>query len=76
VQTPLRITAPQDSAGNAGPASDCSGWYSFRMTPQWMQARGWIAGTTIYCQYFGRDPGLTPPDQLAFSEGLRFTVVP
>jgi hypothetical protein len=76
VQAPLRATAPQHSNGLAGDGDDCTGWHSFRMTPQWMQARGWTAGTTIYCQYFCRDPAFAAPDQLAFSEGMRFTVVP
>jgi hypothetical protein len=46
------------------------------MTPPWMQARGWTAGTTIYCQFFCRDPALAPPDQIAFSNAMNFTVVP
>jgi hypothetical protein len=76
VQAPIRMTAVQDSSGNAGVGTDCSGWHSFLMTPPWMQARGWTAGTTIYCQFFCRDPALAPPDQIAFSNAMNFTVVP
>jgi hypothetical protein len=76
IQSPVRRTALQDSHGTSPGGTNCSGWYSFLMTPQWMQTNGWLAGTTIYGQFFSRDPALAAPNNLSLSNALNFTVVP
>jgi Tol biopolymer transport system component len=71
VAAPAHMLVRQDSNGHAGAGTDCSGWYSYAMTPALMSANAWTPGTTVYAQFFVRNPGTS---NLALSQGLSFTV--
>lgn len=34
------------------------------------------SGTTLNCQWMGRDPGYAPPDNYSLSDGLELTLLP
>jgi Tol biopolymer transport system component len=72
---PIRRTPPQHSAGNP-PPSDCTGTYSFHFDQAFMSAQGITAGTRIYAQYWSRDNGFPPPNNVGLSGGIQFTVCP
>lgn len=66
----------QRSGGSpGGSATDCSGTFSDHLDQAFFVAQGLTPGTTVYCQYIGRDPGFGPPSEVMTSEGLAFTVL-
>jgi len=75
VKPPLARAAGVSTGGN-GPPSDCSGFLSFDLDD-------WVAfgkdlrltpGTTVYGQFWSRDPGAVPPTHL--SSAVAFTLQP
>ncbi len=73
--TPLQLTQPANSGG--GPSgSDCSGAQSFHFSRGFMSAHGISPGTTVCAQFWSRDPGFAPPDNLGLSDAIRFTASP
>ncbi len=70
VRTPL-----QDSGGSAS-GVDCTGAYSFAVTDAYMASRGFTAGTSVYFQYWSRDSGFAPPENVGLSDGLRVLICP
>jgi hypothetical protein len=80
---PIKRTPAVHSGGTALPAADCSGVYSIDMNAF---ARGLLGGspqallstpgTTVNCQWWGRDPGFPPPNNTSLSNGLQFMVCP
>ena len=75
VQPPFARTPVRDSGGSGGGA-DCSGAYSFHFSRSYMLAVALQAGDTLYAQYWSRDPGFAPPDNVALSNALQFTICP
>lgn len=75
VQPPLVRTGVQNSGGNP-PPTDCSGAYSCHFSQSYMAAHGMAAGLPFYAQYWSRDPGFTPPDNVGLTAGVQFTVCP
>ena len=69
----LTRTGVQSSAGNP-PPDDCSGSYSYQFTSAYMATEAILAGESIHCQYWYRDPFSMPGSGL--SDGLEFTVLP
>jgi hypothetical protein len=70
VAPPLIRTAAQVSGGSAL----CSGHYDFHFSQAYMAASGLSGGTTVYAQYWSRDPGFAHPDNVGLTNALRFTV--
>ncbi len=70
VRTPL-----QDSGGSAS-GVDCTGAYSFAVADAYMASHGLSAGDTIYFQYWSRDSGFPPPENVGLSDGLRVLICP
>ncbi len=73
---PLVRTIPQSSGGSPPPASDCTGTYS-------MDFNAWIAtgidpdlqpGVQVWVQYWSRDVGFAPPQDVGLTKGLTFTI--
>jgi hypothetical protein len=69
VGAPIKRTVGQNSAGNP-PPNDCSGTYSYHWSETQLGLFG--AGTTVYAQYWYRDPLATAGDGL--TDALSFTV--
>ncbi len=77
VATPLRRTAAQVSGGSAS-GSDCTGIYVFDFAA-WIATGvdpALVTGATVDCQYYSRDPGFVPPDNVALTKGLEFVLAP
>ncbi|MCC7014128.1 MAG: hypothetical protein IT454_16340 [Planctomycetes bacterium] len=67
------VTPVTNSNGSPPPVADCSGAWGVDMNT-WLAGQPALpAGTTVYCQWIGRDPGVAPqPYQL--SNALAFTL--
>jgi hypothetical protein len=83
VHTPVRRTGATQSGGNPAPANDCSGVYSLDMNafahqagPPAPLAALTVVGTTVSCQWWGRDPGFAPPNATTLTDGLEYSVGP
>ena len=80
---PIKRTAALNSAGNPGPANDCSGAYTIDMN-SFAQSAGppvplpalSVAGTLVNCQFWGRDPGFAAPDNTTLTDALEYPVGP
>ncbi len=80
---PLKRTVGLNSSGTPPPAVDCSGVFSLDMSGFAAGLLGGtpspalrIAGTTVQCQWWGRDPGFPPPFNTTLSNALEFVVCP
>jgi hypothetical protein len=75
VAAPTRRTPLQNSGGNP-PPDDCSGTYryDFRARIQSGADPALTAGTTVYAQYWNRDP--QSPSTTGLTDGARFTIRP
>lgn len=77
VQSPLRRTGIQNAGGSVG-SPNCTGVYH-------LDFNAWIAsgadpllaaGTTVNCQFYARDPGFAPPNNIGLTDALEFTIQP
>ena len=75
VAPPIVRTPVQDSGGNPPPL-DCSGTYFFHFSQAYMASKLIPAGTQLYAQYWSRDPGFAPPENVGLTDGLEFLVGP
>jgi len=76
VALPLVRTAPQNSLGTPSPANDCSGNYAFQFSNAYAASQFLTPGTTVYCQFWGRDPGYPAPNNVFLTNALRFMILP
>jgi hypothetical protein len=81
VASPVKRTPPVTSGGSALPANNCSGIYSMDMNSFAVGALGGtplagltIPGTTVNCQWWGRDSGFAAPNNTTLTDGLQYTV--
>ena len=75
VAPPIIRTPHQISGGNPPPL-DCSGSYSFHFSQAYMASKFVVPGMQLYAQYWSRDPGFMPPDNVGLTNGLEFEVWP
>jgi Tol biopolymer transport system component len=73
---PPIIRTPLQSSGGNPPPSDCSGTYSFHFSQAYMASHFLSAGSTVYAQYWSRDPGFVFPNNIGLTNGLQFTICP
>ncbi len=74
VGAPVRRTALRDSGGLGG--VDCGGQYVFHFSPAFLREQGFGMGDNFYAQFYGRDPGFAPPNNLTLTDAAAFTVLP
>jgi len=72
----FKRTPAQNSGGSALPVIDCSGAYSYFFSHAYMNAHSITAGTTVYAQYYGRDPFIPDGTGASLSNAIEFTVCP
>ncbi|MCY2958870.1 MAG: hypothetical protein NTY35_01800 [Planctomycetota bacterium] len=75
VQAPLRRTAIQNSGGSVGTAN-CTGIYHFDFNA-WIASGAdpmLVAGVTVNCQFYSRDPAFPPPNNIGLTDALEFTI--
>jgi Tol biopolymer transport system component len=76
VATPFVRTPLQNSEGSVRPVNDCSGVYSFHFTQTYMARNFLGAGSEVFAQYWSRDPGFAPPDDVGLTDALHFVIAP
>jgi hypothetical protein len=75
VMPPVFRTPHQQSGGTVS-GNNCSGHYSFHFSSAYMSLQLIGAGSTIYAQYWSRDPGFPSPNNIGLTNGLKFTTCP
>lgn len=75
IAPPLVRTAVQ-SSGGAHSGASCTGTYSFHFRQSYMAANGLTAGDTIRGQFWSRDPGFAPPQNIGLTDAVQFTIAP
>jgi hypothetical protein len=63
-------------AGSGGGTGLCSGSLAFTFARPYLAANALTAGDEVFVQAWVRDAGYAPPDALAMTDGLRFTLWP
>jgi Tol biopolymer transport system component len=75
LHTPIKRTPGQNSGGSAT-GNDCTGTYSYHFTQSYMLQQLLGANTTVYAQFWSRDPGFAPPNNIGLTNALQFTICP
>ncbi len=68
VRTPLQLSGGSSAACNGQFSFDFNAWIATGFDPTL------VAGTTVWAQYWSRDPG--DPDNAYLSHGVSFTLAP
>jgi len=76
LRSPLRRTAPTFSGGHARPLIDCTGEWSLDFNTYMQEIVPPPVGTTISCQWYGRDPVFAAPQNVQLSDALEFVLLP
>lgn len=76
VQPPLVRTPVTNTSSFQGGSPTCHGATTYVLTQAEMAAQGIAAGETIYAQFWFRDSGFTPPNNVAFTDAISFFVAP
>jgi Tol biopolymer transport system component len=75
VHSPIKRTPGQNSGGSSA-GDDCTGTYSFHFSQAYMAQQLLPADTTVFAQFWSRDPGFAPPNNVGLTNGLQFTICP
>lgn len=70
------VRTPVQFSGGPGGAPNCGGTYSFHFEQSYMAAQGLVAGEAVYGQYWSRDPGFAPPNNIGLTDAVLFFVCP
>jgi hypothetical protein len=77
LQGPLQRTPVQGSGGTPG-AMNCTGTFSLDFNA-WIASGAnpaLVAGATVWAQYWSRDPGFAPPDNVSLTDATTFVIRP
>jgi subtilase family protein len=81
VAAPIKRTPSVNSGGSPNPANDCTGMYQIDMNAFAHGVLGGnpiaglkVVGTTVNCQWWGRDPGFAAPNNTTLTDGLQYVV--
>ena len=79
----VRRSPSRSSGGNPPPANDCSGRYGIDLNAFAAGLLGGqpdpalrVAGTAVFCQWWGRDPGFPAPCDTSLSDAGAYTIQP
>ena len=82
VKSPIKRT-PSVNSGGTIPPNNCSGVFALDMNLYAVGGLGGtplpaltVTGTVVQCQWWGRDPGFTAPNNTTLSAGLEYVVCP
>ena len=75
VGTPF-VRSPVLATGGNPPPLDCSGRLRFRFTAEYVADAGLRPFETVYAQFWYRDPGFAPPEDVGLTDALRFVLCP
>jgi Tol biopolymer transport system component len=73
VHSTIHRTSGQSSGGSPT-GDDCTGTYAFHFTQAYMAQQHLGANTTVFAQYWSRDPGFAFPNNIGLTDALRFTI--
>lgn len=76
--TPPRRRTPVQSSGGSIGGSDCTGTYSLDFN-SWIASGidpALITGAQVNAQYWSRDPGFAPPDNVGLTDAVEFQLAP
>jgi hypothetical protein len=76
VHSPIRRTAVQTSYDDPYSSLPCAGAFYYLFTGTTMAANGLTAGDTIHAQFWSRDNGYPPPNNIGLTAGLKAVVLP
>lgn len=75
LHSPIKRTFGQMSGGSPT-GNDCTGTYAYHFSQTYMLQQLLGAETTVYAQFWTRDPGFPPPNNIGLTNGLQFTICP
>jgi hypothetical protein len=67
---------PAQSSGGSPSGADCSGGASFHFSQAYMALKGIGPGTLAHGQFWSRDSGLPPPNNVGLTDAIRFVTAP
>jgi hypothetical protein len=83
MMAPVKRAITALATGTPAPAVDCSGVFRLDMNAFSANRLGGtpapalsIPGTTVDCQWYGRDPGFAAPSNIQLSDGVQYRVTP
>ncbi len=76
IASPIVRTPLQNSGGSLPPVNDCSGLYSFHFSQAYMASHFLSPGSEVFAQFWSRDPGFSPPNNVGLTNGLHFVIGP
>jgi Tol biopolymer transport system component len=75
VHPPL-ARSPLLNSGAEGSTPPCDGRYAFHFSQAYVASKGLSAGTTLFGQFWSRDPGFTAPNNVGLTDAVMFTLAP
>jgi Tol biopolymer transport system component len=68
------VVASGSYGGTSGPCD--LGQFAYHMSQSFLATNALASGTTAYAQFLARDNGFAPPNNVALTDAIRFTVAP